>query len=344
MPKQSHIWRFFVPAILIALFVFSTPAEAGVLSFLKNVFIGSSETQIKEDNSQTVKLLEARMSSEEGSRGGGDINIVNQSALLPDSGPMGTIADIEDNAPSKDQISIYVVRKGDSITGIAKMFDVSPNTIIWSNDLPKGGALTVGQTLVILPVDGIEYTVKKGDTIASVAKALKGDVDEIIDYNQLNTKDGLAVGQKIVVPNGEFSEPSSSPKTSSIASKQKARGTNVPSYSGYYMRPISDGRKSQGKHGYNAVDLADSCGTPIFASASGDVTVARNSGYNGGYGKYVVISHPNGTQTVYGHFNDVIVSMGWHVVKGQTIGYMGSTGRSTGCHVHFEIRGAKNPF
>jgi murein DD-endopeptidase MepM/ murein hydrolase activator NlpD len=85
-------------------------------------------------------------------------------------------------------------------------------------------------------------------------------------------------------------------------------------------------------------------GAPIFAAATGDVVVARQGGYNGGYGNYVVIQHGNGTQTLYGHMQSVSVSPGDHVVQGQTIGYLGNTGRSTGPHLHFEVRGARNPF
>jgi murein DD-endopeptidase MepM/ murein hydrolase activator NlpD len=110
------------------------------------------------------------------------------------------------------------------------------------------------------------------------------------------------------------------------------------------MRPIEGGRKSQGVHSYNAVDLANSCGSPVLAAASGDVLIGRNTGWNAGYGHYIVLVHPNGTQTLYAHLNGNIAQEGWHVTQGQVIGYLGSTGKSTGCHVHFEIRGAKNPF
>ena len=110
------------------------------------------------------------------------------------------------------------------------------------------------------------------------------------------------------------------------------------------MRPIVGGRKSQGIHGYNAVDLAAPTGTPIIASASGKVIIARSSGYNGGYGLYVVISHPNGTQTLYAHMSKVNVSVGRFVERGEIIGAVGNTGKSTGPHLHFEVRGARNPF
>jgi murein DD-endopeptidase MepM/ murein hydrolase activator NlpD len=92
------------------------------------------------------------------------------------------------------------------------------------------------------------------------------------------------------------------------------------------------------------VDLAAPIGTPIMASAEGDVIISKNYGWNGGYGEYVVISHPNGTQTLYAHMSSNLAYQGMHVYKGQVIGFVGSTGKSTGSHLHFEVRGAKNPF
>lgn len=282
-----------------------------------------------------MPLLEAVPNLEvNAAKGGGDITIVNNNALLPDSGPLGTIADIGNNPPTQNQISIYVIHKGDTITGIAKMFGVSVNTIRWVNDIASDNKLKIGDTLVILPVSGIQYTVKKGDNLKDLAKKFNGDEDEIIEFNDLSSNI-LTEGQIIIVPNGDYSEPEENKPTSPVVPQH---------FYGYYLRPIDGGRKSQGIHGYNAVDLANSCGTPVMAAASGDVIIARNYGWNAGYGNYIVISHLNGTQTLYAHLSKIIISPGWHVTKGQVIGYMGTTGRSTGCHVHFEIRGAKNPF
>lgn len=289
-------------------------------------------------NSQNIPLLQAALNPDPNNgRGGGDITI-NNNALLPDSGLMGTIADISENKPRPDQISIYVVRKGDTLSQIADMFDVSVNTIRWANDLSSGETIRTGQVLVILPITSVQYTIKKGDTIKDIAKKFNADVNEILQFNNLAINNKLVEGETIIIPNGDYTEPEQT-KTPSQTPK-----IVIPSYIGYYLRPIDGGRKSQGLHGYNAVDLADSCGTPVMASASGDVIIARNYGWNAGYGNYIVISHPNGTQTLYAHLSKTELSPGWHVVKGQIVGYIGTTGRSTGCHVHFEIRGARNPF
>lgn len=260
-------------------------------------------------------------------------------ALLPDSGPLGTIADIEDGHKS-DQISIYIVREGDSLSQIAKMFGVTTNTIIWANDIKRGDLISIGQELVILPISGVRHTVEKGDTLRSIVKEYSGNLEEIMEFNDLSENTVLTIGDIVVIPDGEITTPT----YSTASSQTSVQNTGGPSYDNYYIRPLSGGVKTQGIHGYNGVDIGAPVGTPIFASAGGNVIISRSQGWNGGYGTYIVIKHDNGTQTLYAHNSENIVRTGWHVVQGQVIGYVGSTGKSTGPHLHFEVRGAKNPF
>ncbi len=316
-------------------------ARAGFLSFLESIF-GGQASEISY-NSQTMPLLQAPQSSNPADSmavGGAVINFVDDSAILPVVGPMGSIADVD--TYKLDQITTYTVHKGDSISEIADMFGVSANTIYWANNLKRGGIIKTGDVLVILPVTGIQYEIKKGDTIKSLAKKFKSDAEEIIAFNNLPVDGSFSIGETIIIPDAEITV--SSVSSGSSGSSARLRGSGGPEMLDYYARPINGGRKSQGLHGYNGVDLADSCGTPVFASAAGTVIIARSSGWNGGYGKYVVISHPNGTQTLYAHFSDVKVVVGQYAPQGLYIGNIGNTGNSTGCHVHFEIRGAKNPF
>jgi len=330
--------------MMFALFALTAPlsANAGFLSFVGGIFEKTVIPEIKEAkiaNSQNMALLHAALNIDPNpAKGGGDVTIIGGTALLPDEGPSGTLADIEEGAASSGQISLYVVREGDSLSQIANMFGVTTNTIIWGNDINRGDLVHEGQTLVILPISGVRHTVTKGETLAGIVKKYKGDMDEVLGFNGLTEDAVLAVGDVVVIPDGEIEAPKYT------STNRVVQGTNVPSYSGYYLRPLSGGTRTQGLHGYNGIDLAAPYGTPIFASASGDVIISRSSGWNGGYGKYVVIRHPNGTQTLYAHNSSNIVSAGAHVVKGQIIGYVGSTGKSTGNHVHFEVRGAKNPF
>ncbi|OGG44074.1 hypothetical protein A2841_02075 [Candidatus Kaiserbacteria bacterium RIFCSPHIGHO2_01_FULL_48_10] len=291
--------------------------------------------------SSKTPVLQAAVNLDPTGRGGGDITIVGEVALLPEAGPEGTTADIIQK-PTSDQISLYVVRDGDSLSQISKMFGVSVNTIMWGNDIKRATDIHPGDTLLILPVTGVKYTVAKGDTLAKIAKRFKGDAEDISRFNNLS--DPLAVGTELIIPNGEIA---AAPAVSSgaTAPSRPLPPAGTPQQVGYYLRPVLTGIHTQGIHGYNGIDIGAAPGTPILASAEGDVIVAKNSGWNGGYANYAVIKHDNGSQTLYAHATKIIVSVGQHVVQGQVIGYVGATGNATGPHLHFEIRnGIRNPF
>ncbi len=328
--------------LVLVLFPFTT--DAFDFSVLWNLFSTNNAVAIDDavPNSQNMALLQASLSPDSSaSSTKGDISIVSGVALLPET--QAPTPDGKDHTiGGSDQISLYVVHSGDTLPAIAKMFGVTVNTIVWANDL-KGKTITPGQTLVILPISGVQHTVKKGDTLQSIVKLYKADMEEVLQYNNLDQNAKLAIGDEIVIPDGEIA-PTKTTTTKPNNTGVGVKGSSNPVYDGYYMRPIVGGIKTQGIHGHNGVDLASSYGTTIMASASGKVIVAKSGGWNGGYGSYVVISHPNGTQTLYGHLSAVTVSVGDEVSQGQTIGRMGSTGKSTGVHLHFEIRGARNPF
>lgn len=263
--------------------------------------------------------------------------------LLADAGPSGTIADVVGATPS-DRISIYVVRSGDTLSEIARMFGVSVNTIIWANNL-SGRSARPGDTLIILPISGIEHTITKGDTLRSIAKKYGADADEIAQFNGLDSEAPLIVGSQIIIPGGELVEAPRQPAGAARpAAKPRILGGDGSAHPGYYANPVPGGRITQGIHGWNGIDIGAARGTPVRAAADGVVIVARGSGWNGGYGNYVVITHDNGSQTLYSHLKSVIASSGQRVSSSQVIGYMGATGKVTGVHLHFEVRGAANPF
>ena len=247
--------------------------------------------------------------------------------------------------PINDTISVYEVKKGDSLAAVAKLFGVSKNTIMWANDL-KSQNLVPGDTLVILPMTGIKHVVKKGDSVSSIARKYKADTSDIAKFNGITTNDSLTVGETILVPEGEIAI-TNSVKTSSgkiiITGKISASYSNSAP-EGFLVRPLSGGRKTQNLHGRNGIDFGAPTGTTVFSSAEGRVILAKTGGYNGGYGNYIIISHDNNIQTVYGHLSQVNVVAGQTVSQGQVIGRVGNTGRSTGPHLHFEVRGARNPF
>lgn len=336
---RSKKLAFFAFAFLV---VPSAVAYAGFFSFFGEIFSKDVFKENRPVNSQNIDLLQATLSPEgERGRGGADVSVVGGTALFADAGPSGALPDVDDIDEGKGEISIYEVREGDSLASIAKMYGVSVNTILWANNLNKKSVIKVGQALVILPVTGVQHKVAKGDTVEKIAKLYKGDVDEIRDYNAISEEDPIVVGDIVIIPNGEV--PQAAPAVARPATS-KLRGASGPSYDGYFSAPLANYIKTQKLHGYNGVDLASYVGAPILAAAGGEVIVSRQGGYNGGYGNYVVIRHDNGTQTLYAHMQSNAVSQGARVNQGQVVGYLGNTGRSTGPHLHFEVRGARNPF
>ncbi len=334
---------------LLLCVVFLAPlfANAGVFSTLLGKAVvatgGEDDAPVHAYTAQTVPLLQGATNVDpHAALGGGDIVIDEDGTLVPDLGPSGG----NDAVTSNGEINTYVVREHDSLSEIASMFGVSVNTILWANDIKNSNTIQPGDTLVVLPVSGVRHVVKKGDTLKSIAAKYQGDVADIVNYNRLTSEGDIAPGQTVVVPGGEVMPPPAPKKSSGVAKNKSGSavtggGKNI---SGYFANPLPGGIKTQGIHGYNGVDIGAPAGTPIRAAAAGSVILSRSSGYNGGYGNYVVVKHVNGTQTLYAHMSSVVGSAGQSVAQGEVIGYVGNTGRSTGPHLHFEIRGARNPF
>ena len=387
MTKPFLAW-----ALVFSVGLFPVFAQASILS----IFGVDPQPALAIDasaNSQTLVLPQAQVTPATDPSTGSPQVAVDNDALLADAGPMGTTADVatDDTLTASDQISVYVVKAGDTLPVIADMFGVSVNTIIWANDLTRGQALTPGQTLVVLPISGISYTVKSGDTLSSIAKKFKADADEIGKYNGLEMDSTLSVGDTVIIPDAESDYSSGTTRntfdtqsasvSNSVTSSNNASSVSpsgnlvmptglpadeksLPLYGygatryvphkgddidlgTYFMRPVGGLSigciETQGLHGYDAVDIGCPKNTPIHAAAAGVVIIAKDLGWNGGYGKYVAIKHPNGTETVYGHMNKVEVTVGEIVSQGEEIGKVGRTGQATGYHVHWEVRGAMNP-
>jgi len=315
----------------------------------------SASTPSDGSNDDQDSVLVAAVNSNVSSSDNCSVPVTNDDTISSDLDPCSVAT------TTNTEISTYVVRPGDTLSQIAGLFGVSVNTIVWMNDLDRTASLQTGETLVILPVSGIQYTIKKGDTVQSIATHYGVNQQDILQYNNIASSTTLLnIGDTIIIPDatleGSQSVSSGSGKVSGTKGgsarshwgapgTEPAHNTNGPYYPGYYALPLAHGTETQGLHGYNAVDLAAPKGTPILAAADGIVIISiRNNGWNGGYGNYVVINHPNGTQTLYAHMSKVLATNGESVTQGEEIGLVGATGEATGPHVHFEVRGARNPF
>lgn len=307
-------------------------------------------------DSSTLQLLAAALNlNPDPNQGGTGLTLSDGSALMAASGPDGSStvsdqADTSSDSSSGGQISVYTVQNGDTITGIASHFGVSVNTILWANDLTIHSTIKPGMSLDILPVTGVEHKVQTGETLSSIATKYHASASEIATFNGLDANTSISVGDTLIIPGGEndvVAPPpakSTTKKTTSRVSVRSDLGTASGS-SGYFENPVPGAILTQGIHGKNAVDLGAPAGTPIHAAAAGTVIISKSDGaWNGGYGSYVVISHPNGTQTLYAHMSSDISTVGETVSQGEVLGYVGETGEATGNHLHFEVRGARNPF
>jgi murein DD-endopeptidase MepM/ murein hydrolase activator NlpD len=269
-----------------------------------------------------------------------DLKIVQNNTLCAVAAPCvisgKVLGDTFGNNQNKKDVSDYTVQVGDTMQSVANSYKISVNTLAWANDIKSTSTLKAGQSLTILPVDGVLHIVKSGDTISAIASRYKAQSEDIISFNGLANQDDIYVGDILIIPGGVM------PKNAAPISAS-ASNNQIPLASNYFIFP-AQGTITQGLHYYNAVDLANKCGTPVYAAASGVVQRAVfNNSWNLGMGNYVTILHPNGTVTYYGHFEYVGVKPGDKVNVGDRIGLMGETGNATGCHVHFQVTGATNP-
>ncbi len=238
------------------------------------------------------------------------------------------------------EVTYHTVKDGETLESIAGQYGLKKETLMWENNLKEKATLNEGDKLRILPVDGIRHKVAKGETIESIGKkyGLEGAaVQAIVDFpfNDFVNDETfeLAVGQYLMVPGGEK-------KTVAAPTATYARvltpDAGTVSATGDFIWPAA-GMITQGYSFYHkAIDIANGGGGPILAADSGIVTA---SGWDSsGYGNRVIVDHGNGSRTLYAHLRVLNVTEGQSVNRGDMLGEMGSTGRSTGTHLHFEIR------
>jgi murein DD-endopeptidase MepM/ murein hydrolase activator NlpD len=283
---------------------------------------------------------------------------------VADSGDISRLADVYTIIPTRPRYDIvkYTVEKNDTLFIIADKFNLEPETILWGNarlaDNPN--ILSVGMELNILPVDGALRVVQQGDTLENVARVFHGQVEDIVNFpsNELDPSDPqLEIGRNLIIPNGwrdpvtwqlpiitragrgySSSEPGACPGPFSgpTGTYTFAWPANNHYLSGTDYLPV----------GHPGLDIAAGMGAPIYASDTGVIVFAGWS--TRGYGNLIIVDHGNSWQTAYAHLSQINVLCGQGVFQGNLIGLSGSTGNSSGAHLHFEIRsdayGRVNPW
>lgn len=277
------------------------------------------------------------------------VSILGSAVSKPIISPTASVPSLAagvDQSAKRSGVIEYVVQPGDVIGNIAQAYGISVETILVANNLTARSYIRPGDKLKILPVDGVTYTIAKGDTIQRIAQRYGAKAEDIIAFNKLENNGGnITIGEELILPGGRRTTPvttvvvrsntQQSPSLSKIVAPPPS--VSAPAGSGYLWP--SGARIITQYYGlrHTGLDIAGAIGTPIYA-ARGGVVVTSQCGWNGGYGCYIVIDHGNGVQTLYAHHSKLFAVKGQTVTQGETIALMGSTGRSTGPHVHFEVR------
>jgi len=262
----------------------------------------------------------------------------------------------------RETVEVYTVEAGDSLFAIGKSYNIEPESILWANydvlrDNPE--ELSIGMKLKIPPTDGILYQWKEGDTVEAIAAKFKANVETLLAWpgNNLDMANPqIAKDTLVMIPGGSREFVSWIVPT--IPRGRAGVSTNIPGAcdtgeggligGGAFLWPTPGSHVLSGNDywsGHLGIDIAGTQGTPVYASDSGVVVYAGSIG--GGYGVMVMIDHGNGWQTLYAHLSNFTVRCGSSVAQGGVIGHVGSTGNSTGAHLHFETRylgGFVNPW
>lgn len=334
-PKATSFWSLFLilGAVLSNALVFTK--ETGSISYRETDrwSFGGPVENVKASGDTLPDIL---INSGAAAVSNSDALIDSYGSLIGNSEPLSNVR------PGRGGLKKYKIKKGDTISSVAVEFSLTIETIRAANPSLKSRALRVGDELTILPVPGILYELKDGDSLETVSSRFRVDVALIKQYNPDYQKLFEMPGRIIILP----------------FAKALPNVDYVNRYVGglvdlknYFILPTRGWNWGE-LHEYNAVDIADQCGRPIYASAEGLVINDEKfgdgtSGWNNGYGLFVLIEHPNGTRTRYAHNGKNLVKPGDYVAQSQEIALIGNTGNThgpSGCHLHFEVYGARNPF
>lgn len=273
----------------------------------------------------------------------GGTAVTKPTILSPDA--VTSVTSTGPTLKTRTAIVQHTVEGGQNLSVIAKLYGITVDTILAANNLSARSLLQPGDVINILPVDGISHTVKSGDTLGKIARTYDVGSEEIASFNKIENAQ-IRIGEQLIIPGG--TKPAPVIKAVPVQTRKAPTFNRVsappPSAApsgASYIWPAGARYITQyfgWRHG--GLDIAGDMGTPIYAARAGTISKVSDCSWNGGYGCYIMIDHGGGVQTLYAHldsFSQGIVQ-GVHVSAGQGIGRMGSTGRSTGPHLHFEVR------
>ena len=223
----------------------------------------------------------------------------------------------------------YTIGEGENLTTISRKIGVNLDTLVSVNKITNANKLKPGQKIIIPNRNGLLYTIKQNENIEDVASKYDIQLNRILAFNKIDEMSDIEIGDDIFLPGAKYTLDERIEKFGQMFSLP-VTVTRISSLFGYRVHPIT---KVRTKH--TGVDIPGSLNTPVYAARKGKVIFA---GYSGGYGNLVIVRHDKGYTTYYGHLNKITTKIGANVGVGVMIGRMGSTGNSTGSHLHFEVR------
>ena len=281
---------------------------------------------------------------QEGEGLGGYTPLAGGRLIIAPFGTIGVNARDVATASSGDRKKIisHVVEKGETLGSIAQKYSIALNTILWENRLTSRSTLSIGDVIRILPFDGVTYKVAKGDTVAAIAKKFGSETTKIAEANNIDNAQ-VFVGEILFIPDAKplagaiAQKPSSKPSGGSAVVTPPVSVAR-PNDSGTRLLWPTSGRVITQYYGgkHTGIDVDGHYDSPIYASEDG--VVVKSEWNSNGYGYYVVIDHGGGMQTLYAHASKRFVEAGEQVTRGQVVAMVGTTGRSTGTHLHYEVR------
>lgn len=339
--KETRVEEFGKKSIL-----FSLIQESDNLLIEEEVTTeGASHTVSYLNNDASINAVTSIPSQNNNTTEGATTTVQDGSALMKP-----VISGSADTGETRTETVDYVVEAGDTVSSIAEKFAVSTNTILWANNLTEKSVIKPGNKLKILPVTGLTHTVTKNETLSKIANLYEADKEKILEFNNIIDESLIKIGETLVIPDGEKPTPVTPPTSYAYNKPQTptiAPITNIFSNNAPASAPVSATKlqwptsvtyiSQYYSWRHTGLDIAGPIGSPLYAAGAGTVIKAQG-GWNGGYGTYVIIDHGGGMQTLYGHASQLFVTVGQQVSRGQTVAAMGSTGRSTGPHIHFEVR------
>jgi len=236
---------------------------------------------------------------------------------------------------TRTELVYYEVQTGDNIGFIAEQFNLKQSTVLWANQLSSSSLIKPGDKLVILPTDGVYHQVTRGETISSIARKYQAESEEILDYNQLADASAIQIGEKLIIPGGKMTYSIPTPTSLGSIKQVFSAPSGTISTKGFIWPSTSRRITQYYNWRHTGLDIGAKTGTPIISSKAGRV---ERAGWSTGYGYNIIVDHGGGVQTLYAHASKLYVERGNQVQAGQTIGAVGSTGWSTGPHIHYEIR------